>query len=385
MKPSLSFKLVLASSLMVTACSFQKNPDKTPPKPEVIKVGMTKEELQEEIEGNAGINFPDQISFALKNEDMSLFYKLMDDVSEYRVNDYGKDGTTALDFMILHEQDQWAASLLEKGASPYKRRRGTQYSILKLLEEKKDQLPFTKAALLAADEDLYKRGRHSMSNGSSALMFYWSTHFPMKASIQGKRPLLYTLFDEKESLKEIRNEGLLHDSHLKLLYLIEGAEGEIKEKVDEFLNFFFEVEDLGAFEFFLRKRTIEADQRKNLISKFQDANLFWLKQITPVLRFSDEEKSEVSKNIINSLKNRKDSAILKAFRLRSVLEFTMETYPEVYEYLYERFKNAEFQIKEDVVDNGDLPGGKVPNPERDAEEIYRDFLNDENRTRYFED
>ncbi|AFY00622.1 hypothetical protein [Bdellovibrio bacteriovorus] len=350
MKKSSLFILALSASTILGACSFQKDPSK-PSKvvevvevPKEVKVGMTKEEIYEDISKSSELKFPDKLKVADKLDDEEMFLKLLDEVDFFNVNEVGEDGLTALQLFLREDVEiGHVLSLLRKGASLYVPIAGTEYTGFDFLKKKnsewnevRSQLPFN---------DLYLYENTSFYSLEALYDSYDRTRFPMLKHLPGKQPLICQTLGYARAYRDFESMDVKRVKFFDLLQMIEKREGTFEFKDPfAFVKAAFVMEDIGAFDFFLKKlgRELNKEERLKLIETFDEATLYWVRDAHHFLSFSEAEIVVVGEQILKNVEKKKIKKMMQEIQSSSVLDMLIKKHPSAYAVAYDRIKTEEF-------------------------------------------
>ncbi|MEK2644547.1 hypothetical protein [Bdellovibrio sp. BCCA] len=349
MKTKASFSLIVASTMLLSACSFQKDPDKkAPATPAPVKIGMTKEELQQEILKSSDIAFPDKLLLAAKKEDKDLVYRLLREATSKDLNEYGVGGFTAMELLIKSGEDSLFLDALSKGGSLYKFRKGTKYRIYSILDDSPNNfLDLSKEAIPKADEKMRKDAVYSLMSPSTFLSNYWETNYPVLRVVEGKT-VLESIKNFKAGYIDISLRYERVQSWAPLLKLIEDTEGPITNGVFELLLFFVEIRDPYSVQYLKDKiGVLSAEQRQQLLQSVTYPTVEWLLDLNSIISFSEDEFHFLESKTIKELElieAKKLKAIRANFNRWDVNEYTAKNLPRLYSFLNDKFKGIDGKV-----------------------------------------
>lgn len=351
MKRTIALNLILASSLAVSACSFQKNPNKLPPAtPEPVKVGMTKDELQKEISESQEITFPDKVLLADKKGDEDLVYRLFRDASADDLNQYGVGGFTAMELLVKVGRDGLLVDALKKGGSIYKFRKGTKYRVISIFEETpENKLVLAKAALPKAQMMMKEATFDSLISPGSFLHGYWRTHYPILQSTDGK-----TLLEQIVRFKDVYLQSALENerphSWASMLNFVEKVEGPIKSGLFDLLLFFVEVRDPYSVQFILdRMEHLTNEQRVKVLDSVKYPTIEYLRQLEVIFSLNEDELKRLEVKAIeelNAIEAKKLKAIYRNINRWDINDYAAAAFPSLYVALKEKLKDLNYKIDE---------------------------------------
>lgn len=381
----MEFKKIAPISLLcatfIVGCSFQKNPNKGDNK-EVVKVGMTKHELEDEIVKMDSTSFPDRLAYAIKSKDKALALKIIEQQPTEKINEYGSSGATAIEVAVKAGEDDLTMQLLRKGASPYLPRRGTAYSPFEYLQVQANQNRDVLDMIEISDRKFFESGRASFYGGMDGLLeFIVKTRFPFLKKLRDGSRLIDELFISGESFLPMPSRPICYGIGLDVIVgFIEKTEGPIsgisdfqyaKLGVTSFTQSFYERGLKGADKFSSEQRLeLLSDVARfysisSLIGNFKD------------LSANDLPQKDLEDVVLLNVKTMGKKQLQTELLKDDVVSF-LSKYPEVYRIAYNKADMDNFErdqkerqkaeaAKGDVTNVG-LPGGKeVPKGSIDAD------------------
>ena len=200
----MEFKKIAPISLLcatfIVGCSFQKNPNKGDNK-EVVKVGMTKHELEDEIVKMDSTSFPDRLAYAIKSKDKALALKIIEQQPTEKINEYGSSGATAIEVAVKAGEDDLTMQLLRKGASPYLPRRGTAYSPFEYLQVQANQNRDVLDMIEISDRKLFEQGKNALFEGKTGVMeFIIQTRFPFLKKLRDGTRFIDQIMEDADEI-----------------------------------------------------------------------------------------------------------------------------------------------------------------------------------------
>lgn len=345
--------LSIGMTSLLSACSFQKDPNKEPVTKVIavekeVKVGMTKEELYEDIQANKKLRFPDKLKLAMKNDDEELFEKLLREVKSYEINELGEDGDTALLMLLKMDADkEYIFNLLRNGASPYTPSRGLRVNSFDLLKEKDSSWDDIRAQLPFVDDELHRSLAASLYHTSFIVERYFQIRFPFLKEMKGRPSALEQLVNFQFQHQRNNQENICPASMRPFLGLIEKIEGPIQAKDPFGMTLaFFVMEDVGGFDFFREKmgRDFSFEERKALLETLKDTSLTWARDAHVILNITTEESETVVAALMKNVDTRGKKLLKKEFEKDTVEQMLREKYSDVYEHLLRRLEISEIQL-----------------------------------------
>lgn len=349
MKLKNSLNLVLISTLLMTACSFQKDPNKVaPPTPEPVKIGMTKEELQEEILKSVDMAFPDKLLLAGKKGDKELVLKLLKEANSNDLNEYGVGGFTAMELLIKTGDDGLLVDALSKGGSLFKFRKGTKYRIYSVLDNSGvGSFELSRAAMSVSNERMRKDSFNALISPSIFLSHYWRTHYPVLQAIEGKT-LLENITKFKSNYIDISLKYEQTHTWAPLLKLIEETEGPITSGVFELLLFFVEIRDPYSVQYLKdRMGSISSEQRQEILQRVTFPTIEWLLGLKNIFSLTQDELRFLEVKTVKELgplEAKTLKAIRASFSRWDINGYAAESLPNLHSFLTEKFKDIDGRV-----------------------------------------
>lgn len=350
-----SMTLVLTSTLLMTACSFQKDPNKAPPvTPEPVKIGMTKEELQAEVFKVEGASFPDKLLFAITQEDEELFYKIIREAKDHELNDYSKTGETALLLVIRMGAPEVALSLLNKGASPYKGHKGTDYTPLQMINLNLEGYEDVKAVINPLSEKLFKEGLNSMEYGIASLVrFYNDTRFPLNKKMKDGKSLLDYLGKSGARMLAKSNMSLAcSGTYVTFLQAVEKLEGPLSLPWSDLLELARDVKSPDLLKYTLSK--MEGYKSDEIFKIVQSSSIEWIVRSSWIL---EKNKADIEEILIKNINNSTDKVLKNDLSNCTTLKTLEKDFPKAFQALSQKIDIESLNIYEGAC----LPGGKREN------------------------
>lgn len=352
---------LLILSLSLSACSFQKEPDKRAQVIETkeVKVGMTAEEMEAKLTSNTTSALSDRILYAMRAEDEELLSAVIDAAQGPDWNAFGSTGETGLEVLVRYGAEELALRALSKGASPYKFHKGTKTRILDILSGSGSRWDEVTALMPVVDKKLYDMAYANLIHPDSAKKFYFDTGFPFLKSLEVGSPSLFERIGEfVPRYREMALHGVCTSSFRPLIELIVHLEGDIKGDAFAHLKTFFAAEDFYASQYFLSKlgRELNYLEKSELITELGSGSLRWLKDSLEILPLSEDERRLVGRSILERLKGWKDSVWKTQLKELSTSEFLRDKYPDLYAEIYSITKDKSIDIHDDT----ELAGGILP-------------------------
>lgn len=384
MKKSSLFILALSASTILGACSFQKDPNK-PAKvvetPKEVKVGMTKEEIQEHLSRPEAGTLPDKILFALKIQDPALLLKVVWDAESYEIDDYGSDGITALDLALKHDLDEIAVLLLEKGASPYRMRQGSTTRLVDAHASKISESPTISALIKVSGKKLYEDGFDTAKSSIAQLQsFVLRTGFSVTSSEFGT-PIIEALAKsiEKErsfivpSVKSEKNRNRYRNRVVEcgigiqeFLDLVIRLDGDAKIPWRDFFNGAIKAKSVELVSYVGTKIELASSDYLQILTAVEGDGYESIMNVQYVLGDSKITDRHVEESLLRYIEKAGTADLIELIYDKYDSKEIYEKFPEAYRSLYE--KVGTLQVAEEVATEGssegegELPGGKIAAP-----------------------
>lgn len=354
---------------MLGACSFQKEPNKTAKvveTPKEVKVGMTKEEIREHLSKPEAGALPDRLQFALKAEDMGLALKIVVDADSSSLEEYGSEGITALDFALRSDAEELAMLLLEKGASPYRLRKGSTTRIIEANKKKIEEHSSIRALVDQAGKKLYEEGLQFAAASIGGLLdFSLRTGYPLTSKEYGVNSILETFGREigKDTFFKFKSEksrnGDCSFAVEEILEYVRKTEGPENIPWNTFFDASVNMNSLLLADYtgpkagkkssdyvaFLRKIEKEGYKGMRNVQKFFGSELI------------SDEMMEVS--LMNYIQAAEETELVDLIYDETFRKEIFDRFPNAYRELYEKVGHVQVEEAEEVFGEGELPGGKI--------------------------
>ncbi|MDG0818013.1 hypothetical protein NWE73_16640 [Bdellovibrio sp. PAP01] len=343
--------------MVVVGCSFQKDPNKTVPEP--VKVGMTKQELEDEIVKTTAVSFADKVRYAIQKDDEAMFSTLMSEVDKDSINSYSQDGATILEYFIKSpEMDLFTVMLLSKGASPYKRHRGTLTTPLTLFESLSEQKLSIKNAIAEFDKKEFLEGSLQGSPGG-LWRFYLETGFPLTRAFEGNKTILKEFMENVHQFpSDINGVPQCDTEMVNLINLVSKIEGADKINWRDIAKLAISTESprllLKAIE---RLPDLPTSEKFELLKLTNTTRLEWIFYALEILEIEDKPTPEVRELFLQNINKRGQKELVEDLYLKSVQDYlNREGFMDIYTKIFEKVgKNLKPQH---IPDSNALPGGK---------------------------
>lgn len=365
------FVFILASALALTACSFQKNPDKTPPPtPEPVKVGMTRDELKEEVLKIDGATFPDRLKFAISQKDEEVFTKVLLHAADEELNTYSQNGETALEILVKSNAVEWVLYLLGKGASPYKPHQHTTSGPMQMMSgvgQYRETLKF----IDEKDQAFYQKGVSANDSGISAFIsFYNETRFPLTKEVQGKR-LIDAIIESHDRPEFIGNGMTLRkectDYYAPFFAAVEHLEGPLGVSGEGLIRLAKTVKSDSLLTYALSKSPSMSE--RELFEKIKTTSVDWIAKVA--YRFKDHQNG-IEETLLKNIVAMDAKSLRQDLRECYSANVIKSSFPAAFKELE---KKADPRHIEELFSNC-LPGAKAPT----TEELQQNLLKGQFKT-----
>lgn len=366
MKRTIALNLILASSLAVSACSFQKNPNKLPPAtPEPVKVGMTKDEVREQVTLMEGTSFPDKLLGAIKLKDEDLLFKLVREVDQKEVNQYALTGETALEIAITHGWEEVIIALLSKGASPYKPHKKGSYTPIQMLQVPGRSLNEATGIITANEAKYVEQAKSSMNLGPAYLInFYSETRFPLlKVLSDGSRIIDFIYESGTDIAKNDINLPSKCDLYVEFFEALERLEGPVNLEPERLLKLAADTKSVKLLTYILSKKNLS---NVEILEKVKRDSVDWKVQVAEILSLTKEEQDLVQEEMIKVMETITPQTLRNDLSKCESVVSLKANFPQAFMALVNK-------LGADVVDAkvaDCLPGGKQPGWQK----LYEDIL-----------
>ncbi|KYG62588.1 hypothetical protein AZI87_14905 [Bdellovibrio bacteriovorus] len=366
MKRTLALNLILASSLAVSACSFQKNPNKLPPAtPEPVKIGMTKEEVREQVIKMEGASFPDKLLGAIKLKDEDLLFKLVRDVDQNEVNQYAVTGETALEIAITHGWEEVIIALLSKGSSPYKPHKKGSYTPIQMLQVPGRSFNEATGIITANEVKYFEQAKSSMNLGPAYLInFYSETRFPLlKVLSDGSRTIDFIYESGTDIAKNGINLSSRCDLYVDFFEALERLEGPLNLDPERLLKLATDTKSAKLLAYILSKKSLSSVE---ILEKVKRDSVDWKVQVAEVLSLTREEKESVQEEMIKVIETITPQVLQNDLSKCESVVSLKANFPQAFERLVNKLGADVIDAK--VIDC--LPRGK----QQGWQKLYEDIL-----------
>lgn len=196
--------------ILNVGCSFQKDPERNS-QIKVEKIGMTREELERELIFDESKAFPDRLMYAIRKKDPALAFKIIDEADN--LDEYGSAGSSALGLAFIYGQDEIAAHLLMKGASPFKPHRYGGIRPVDVYEARSFRSENLERLINVADKKFFEEGLFHIKDAPTvglAFRAYFGAGYPLTRVRDGRTLLGQILKSFKSKPRKI-NRFCMHE------------------------------------------------------------------------------------------------------------------------------------------------------------------------------
>lgn len=381
--------LSIGMTSLISACSFQKDPNKEPVTKVIavekeVKVGMTKEELLKELSKNENASLPDRILFVLKNdeEDVATALKLVMEAEKSEIDVYGSDGLTALDFALKYEIHELAVLLLERGASPYRYRKGSFTRVIDAYRGKITEYSNANIQSLmdAATKRIYQSGLAAIEYGRTGelLDFAIGTGFPLTLQEEGMESLLSVwgkrIGTSSFVLKSPDDAADCRYGIQELLSFVEKAEGAEKINWKIFYEASLGLHDIELGHFVLQRLSGSEGSYVAFLRQAEQRGIDSILEIRRVFGQDKVSTRAVEESLMSYIRSAAASVLVNELFDSYISKSLYNDFPEAYEALYLKVgdlkpnKTTSMEMTEDGLPRGRSDGG----PPRSIYQMYVD-------------
>lgn len=366
---------------MLGACSFQKEPNK-PAKvvetPKEVKVGMTKEEMHEQLASPELGALPDRIILAMKQEDdVYLALKIVSDAGDSTIDELGVEGISALDLALRYGSEELAVLLLQKGASPYLMRRGSTTRVLDAHARAIANDPNIKALVNESGRKLYETGVFYAKESIGELMqFALEKGFPLSTKQFG--PSLLEVFAENIGVSKLSKDTFESDPEdcsygvQEILQFALRLEGEASIPWSTFFGAALRLQSVELGKFTGKYAQISNAEYVKFLDRADSMDYAQIMHVQSTFGPDVISDQKVESSLIRFIERARQQDLIDLIYDKTKSKEIYERFPEAYRTLYAKVGKLEVVV---VPDNhagdgeGDLPPGKIESP-RDLLGLY---------------